>query len=243
MASSSESDSGKLSAFCTFVFDVVKKPFRARALSAAGPAKIATQIPSSSGNVWAFKDVPKPPEPMLRLTLRHQSSWEKLKSATRQLPQQHALRQIEAKRQRILQEAYKSGSLSQDDVDFLNQSMKAEIDSVFDKFQKNLQETIKIEPGESAEIAREKIQLVKEITKWLESLMKWLTENLNAILSEVENKGPQWCIQQAERLFQELYDAFAERLPEPAQGVLEAPEEGEDVVSRMLLSSLGRACM
>ena len=240
MACSNDSDSGRgyrLNSVCTFVFALVKKPIPGRALPTTGAAKVVKQMPSASGNVHTFKDVPKPPEPMLRLTLRHKSTWKRFKSTVREFPQQYALRNIEAERQKILQEAYKRGSLSPDDVNVLNQSMREEITRVFDEFKKNLQETIKIEHGESAESALLKIGLVEEITQWLKDLMKWLNEELNAVLSKIKDKGPQWCIQQAECLFQKLYVAFAEHShPEP-QGVPETPEEGEDVVSR--LCSLG----
>ena len=231
-ANGSSSD-GMINSFCA----LFRRNKDSKASEAAkSPEKTVQRVSSSSGNIWTFKDAPKQPAGLLKLTLKHKSHWEKFKSAIQELPRQHALRKIEAEKQKILQEAYKRGSLTPDNVDFFNKAMREEVEEVFGEFRKNLEVVIKIEPNETTQSAIVKVQLVRELTKWLEDLIQWLNEELTVILSKIEDNGPRWCIQQAETLFQKLYVLFTEYNPEPAAEDAnphdqdQATEEGEDAL-------------
>ena len=79
---------------------------------------------SPGSNVWKLVPAPKPPQEVLKLTLKR-SCWETFVSTVRGLPRQLAVMKIKAEKMRILSEAYKGGSLSKDDADFLNAAMRA----------------------------------------------------------------------------------------------------------------------
>ena len=132
---------------------------------------IVNEKASPGSNVWKLVPAPKPPQEVLKLTLKR-SYWETFVSTVRGLPRQLAVMKIKAEKMRILSEAYKRGSLSKDDADFLNAAMRHDVDAVFDQFEKELKKLLKIEPGELPQSAMVKIELVQQITVWLDNLVQ-----------------------------------------------------------------------
>ena len=196
---------------------------------ATGTAKVVEKL---HGNLWTFKDAPKPPRVILKATLKQKSYWEMVKEtiSPRDITRKLLLRKIESQKQKVLEDAFKRGRLTQDDVDFLNKCMREETREVFEDFQKKIQELVRIEAGEDSRTAMAKIKILKATINWLEELIDWLHGKITAILSKVEVHGPDWCIQQAEELFQGLYAQFSKPDPELEADIAEGVDTAEQGV-------------
>ena len=188
-----------------------------------GPTKVVKNL---SRNLWTFKDAPKPSQEILRITLKQKSYWETFKETVspRGIARKFHLMKIESDKQKVLQDAYKRGQLTQTDVDFLNKCMSDEVREVFEEFRKKLEEIVKIEKGDTADVAMTKLKILEATIGWLEELIDWLHGKLTAILSKIDDMGPNWSIQRAEELFQELFDQFSKSDPELEVGGVDGTE-------------------
>ena len=150
------------------------------------------------------QDMPKPPDGVLRITLKNPTWWEKFKQSLKALSPSQALQALKNEREKILTKARKGQPLTSDEVDFLNQSMRREITKVFDNFKQRAQEAVKITEEDDLDTVYAKLEIAEQLIQWLEALFRWMNKQIKEILSKVPEWGADRCIQEIRVLLRDM---------------------------------------
>lgn len=144
-----------------------------------------------------MRDMPKPPEGVLRITLKNPPTWwERFKQSLKTLSPSQVLEALKRERQKILTKAKRGQPLTPDEVDFLNQSMRKEITNVFDDFKQRAQEAVTVTEEDDPDTVLAKLEIAEQLVQWVEALFKWMNKQIEEIFSKVHECGAEHCIQE-----------------------------------------------
>ena len=169
----------------------------------SGQSQFQPAHPGSNVHVLV-QDMPKPPEGVLRITLKNPTWWERFKQSLNALSPSQALQALKNEREKILTKARKGQPLTPDEIDFLNQSMRREITKVFDDFKQRAQEAVKITEEDDPDTVYAKLEIAEQLILWLQALFSWMNKKIKEILSKVHEWGADRCIQEIRMVLRDM---------------------------------------
>ena len=169
---------------------------------------MATSQQSSSATTrtkFSFDDAPAPPTITLTLgQLKDKSLWDRVKEAAKSLSPESFMAKIQDERQKIEAKLDEGTELTDEDIEFLNQSAEEQVNEAFNTFKKQYLEHVKIQKTDSPEEIKLKIEVQRGLTAWLKDLFAWVIKKLKEIFAMIK-KAVKWCFEQVKELFKKLF--------------------------------------
>ena len=151
-------------------------------------------------------DAPQPPK-ILTLTLKQKSLWARFTAAAQGLNPQQIVEMFHSEKNKLLQKRKRGELLTQEECDFLNQSLQKRIKEVLENFQEKMQKEMEIKPTDSAEEMELKLSFGDQLIQWLSDLFVWLVAKVKEIFAKIK-EAFEWCVQQVKDLFEYLFSFF-----------------------------------
>ena len=165
---------------------------------------------SGSKTETIFNDAPPQPE-ILRITLtataKKSTTWQRFKTSMATLSPAALMKYLNDSRTRLEKKIENGEDLTDEEIEFLNQSMEKQLSDVLDKFKTQVMETTKIERTDTKEEMKFKISVHSGLLDWLSKLFKWVVDKIKEIFAKIKEKL-EWCFEKAKELFELLWSFF-----------------------------------
>ena len=162
------------------------------------------QSPSGSETEISLADAPQPPFRLVLRQPKHKSMWERFKDAAKSLSPEKLMEMLNDQRQKIEAKIDRGEELSDEDIEFLNNSAEQQLEKAFEKFKTQYMEIAKIEKTDKPDEIKLKLEVQRGLVAWLKDLFAWVIGKLKEIFAMIK-KAIQYCFEKVKELFKTLY--------------------------------------